>query len=196
MGLPKWASGLFLFQFIFGIASGPIWMKVGLRLGKHRTAVLGELTQVAVNVGLLLVAPGSVALLLALTIGQGLSQGSGNLMLRSMTADVADQHLLDTGEDRVALFFSVFSISAKAGIAAAMGVALPLIAWFGFDPRSASQSHEALHGLLLVFALGPAIGHLASAALVHGFPLDEAAHMRIRRRLEANRRVAGETHGR
>jgi len=182
VGRPEWASGLFLLQFVFGVAAAPLWTAIGRRLGKHRTAVAGELVQVAINLGLLLVAPGEVPLLVALTVAQGLAQGSGNLMLRSMVADVADAHRLRTGEDRAALFFSVFSISMKAAAAVAVGLALPLTAWLGFNP-SATNSPEALHGLQLVFALGPAVAHLISAGLVAGFPLDEAAHADIRRRL-------------
>lgn len=182
MGLPQWASGLFLLQFVFGIVAGPIWMKIGLRLGKHRTAVAGELAQVAINLGLLLVTPNDLPLLLGLTIAQGFAQGSGNQMLRSMVADVADKHRLETGEDRTALFFSAFSLSMKAGMAAAVGIALPLVGWLGFDPAG-TNSPEALQGLLLVFALGPTIGHALSAWLITGFSLDEAAHNEIRRAL-------------
>ncbi|HWV12957.1 MAG TPA: MFS transporter, partial [Sphingobium sp.] len=151
---------------------------------KHRAAVAGELTQVAINLGLLLVVPGQIALLLALTVAQGLAQGSGNLMLRSMVADVADAHRLRTGQDRTALFFSAFSLSSKAGMAVAVGIALPLVGWFGFNPQAEANTPEALHGLLSVFALGPAIAHLISAALIHGFPLHEAHHSEIRRQLE------------
>ena len=61
----------------------------------------------------------------------------------------------------------------------AIGIALPLVAWFGFDPKGAN-SPESLHGLLLVFALGPAIAHALSAALIYRFPLDEAAHATVR----------------
>jgi len=182
MGRPEWASGLFLLQFVFGIAAGPIWMQIGLRLGKHRTAVAGELVQVAINLGLLLVTRDSFALLLVLTIAQGLAQGSGNLMLRAIVADVADKHRLDTGTDRTALFFSVFSLTSKAAMAAAIGVALPLVAWFGFQPTG-PNTPEALTGLLLVFALGPTIAHAISAWLMHGFPLDGAAHAEVRRAL-------------
>ena len=185
MRLPQWASGLFLLQFVFGVAAGPIWMQIGYRLGKHRAAVLGELTQVVINIGLLLVAPGQLGLLLGLTVAQGLAQGSGNLMLRAMVADIADQHRLKTGQDRTALFFSVFSISIKAAMAVAVGVALPLVAWLGFNPNAAAPSPEGLRGLLLVFALGPAIAHLASAVLVGGFRLDANAHAEIHRRLKA-----------
>jgi len=184
MGLPAWASGLFLLQFLFGIAAGPLWMKIGFRLGKHRAAILGELIQVAINLFLLLVVPGRLPLLIALTTAQGLAQGSGNLMLRSMVADVADQHRLRTGEDRTALFFSVFSISMKAALAASVGIALPLVAWLGFDPKSLHNAPHALRGLLFVFALGPAIAHLISAALIARFPLDAVAYAAVRRELD------------
>ncbi len=185
MGLPKWGSGLFLLQFLFGIIAAPIWAAVARRFGKHRTAVAGELTQVVINLGLLLVVPGQLPLLLGLTVAQGLAQGSGNLMLRSMVADVADRQKLETGEDHTALFFSVFSISMKAGMAIAVGIALPLVAWFGFNPAAKINTPAALHGLALVFALGPAIAHLISAALVYGFPIDEARHAEIRKALAA-----------
>jgi len=185
MGRPEWASGLFLLQFVFGIAAGPIWLTIARRFGKRHTAVAGEVVQVAINLGLLLVTPNAFGLLLALTVAQGLAQGSGNLMLRSMVADVADKHRLDTGTDQTALFFSAFSLSAKSAMAIAAGIALPLVAWLGFDPKVPNSS-EALTGLLLVFALGPALAHAASAWLVSGFSLDEAAHYEIRRQLDLN----------
>jgi glycoside/pentoside/hexuronide:cation symporter, GPH family len=184
MDLPPWASGLFLLQFVFGIAAGPLWMKIGYRLGKHRAAILGELIQVFINLGLLLVVPGRLPLLIMLTTAQGFAQGSGNLMLRSIVADVADRHRLLTGEDRTGLFFSVFSTSMKAAMAAAIGIALPLVAWLGFDPKSLHNTPQALRGLLLVFSLGPAIAHLISASLLSSFPLDAAAHAAIRRALD------------
>lgn len=183
MGRPEWAGGLFLFQFVFGIFAGPIWLKIGRRYGKHRTAVAGELVQVAINLSLLLVTPDSFPLLLALTLAQGLAQGSGNLMLRAIVADVADKHRLDSGEDRTGLYYSVFSLAGKTATAVAVGIALPLVSWLGFDPKGVN-SPEALTGLLLVFALGPAIAHAFSAALIARFPLDEAAHAEIRRQLE------------
>jgi Na+/melibiose symporter-like transporter len=184
MGLPQWGSVLLLSQFVFGIAAGPIWMTIAKRFGKHRTAIAGELVQAAINLGLLAIAPGTLPLLIGLTVAQGLAQGSGNLMLRSMVADIADHHRLTTGHDRTALFFSTFSISMKAGLALAVGIALPLVGAAGFAPAAAHNTPEALHALLLVFALGPALAHLCSAALLRGFPLDEAAHAAVRRELD------------
>lgn len=184
MGRPDLAAGLFLLQFVFGVFAGPIWLRIGYRLGKHRAAVAGELAQVAINLGLLLITPGALLLLVGLTIAQGLAQGSGNLMLRSMVADIADKQRLESGEDRTGLLFSIFSLTGKAATAVAVGVALPLVGLLGFKP-GAVNAPEALLGLKLVFALGPAFAHLASAWLIAGFSLDEAGHADIRRQLDS-----------
>lgn len=187
---PEWAAGLFLFQYIFGMAAGPIWLRISLRLGKNRTAVLAELVQAAINAGLLLTTPDRFGLVLFLAFAQGLAQGSGNIMLRSMVADIADKHRAETGEDRVGLYYSVFSVSEKLGGALAVGLALPLVAALGFDPKSTANTPQSLNGLLLVFALGPSIAHAVSAALVAGFPLDGKRHSEIRRQLEARDRTS------
>ncbi|WP_260927627.1 MFS transporter [Novosphingobium sp. 9] len=184
MGSPAWAPALFLLQYVFGIIACPIWLAIGRRIGKGRAAVAGELTQVAINFALLLVTPGAWPLLLLLTVSQGLAQGSGNLMLRAIVADVADSHRLKTGHERTGLFYSVFSLSDKAALAVAVGIALPLIGWLGFDPREVNPP-EVLEHLKYVFALGPVIGHIISASIIHGFPLDEKRHAEIRDSLTA-----------
>ncbi|MBB4617322.1 MFS transporter [Sphingomonas abaci] len=184
MGLPQWASGLYLLQFVFGVAAGPLWLAIGRRLGKRETAIAGELAQAAINIALLAVFPDMLWLLIALAVAQGLTQGSGNLMLRAMVADVADAHELATGHNRTGLFFSVFSLATKAGPAIGIGLALPLLAWLGFEPKGDSAP-AALEALKYVFALGPATAHIISAALIWHFPLDQTRHAAIRRALDA-----------
>jgi Na+/melibiose symporter-like transporter len=182
-GKPEWASGLFLFQFVIGIFAAPIWQAIARRMSKDRALIATELGQAAVNLSLILVGEGDIVLLLALTVAQGLMQGSGNMLLRAMLADIADEHQLRTGVNRAAMLFSVFSISGKAGTALPIGIALPLIAWFGFDPQLAGNTPTALTAVAVVFSLGPAIAHLIGAALVRGFDIDETRQAEIRRGL-------------
>jgi Na+/melibiose symporter-like transporter len=188
MGLPKWASLLFLLQFVFGVFAGPLWLRIGYRFGKHRTVVLGEVAQIAINLGLLFVTPGHFAPLLALTIAQGFAQGSGNLMLRAIVSDLADDHRLKTGKEQSGLLFSIFNVTNNAAAAAAVGLAYPLIALFGFVPGHAN-SRAALSALAILFAVGPATGHLLSAALIWRFPLDERRHAELRIALEERDRT-------
>lgn len=180
---PEWAAGLFLFQYSFGVLAAPIWQRIGISLGKHRAAILAEVVQALINLSLVLTTPARFELVLALTLAQGLSQGSGNIMLRSMVADIADQHRAETGEERSGLYYSVFGLAEKIGGALAVGIALPLVSWLGFDPKAAINTPEALNGLLLVFALGPALAHAISAAFVAGFSLDARQHSAIHDRL-------------
>jgi len=180
---PEWAAGLFLFQYGFGLLAAPIWQQIGIALGKARAAVLGEAAQAAINLALLALTPDRFGLLLALTAAQGLTQGAGNLMLRALVADVADAHAAQTGEERTGLYYSAFSISMKVGSALALGLALPLLGWLGFTPQG-TNGPAALSGLLLVFALGPALAHAIAAGLMAGFPLDRHSHARIRARLD------------
>lgn len=185
LGRPEWAAGLFLFQYAFGILSAPIWQRIGIALGKRNAAILAEVLQALINLALVLTTPDRFWLVLALAFAQGLTQGSGNIMLRSMVADVADKHRAETGEERAGLYYSVFALADKIGGALAAGIALPLIGWLGFDPKAAVNTPEALNGLLLVFALGPALAHAVSAAFVSGFALDADDHIAIRLRLGA-----------
>ena len=66
----------------------------------------------------------------------------------------------------------------------AIGVSLPLMAWFGFNPRQANPA-AVLADLHILFALGPALAHALSAALIRGFPINAANHAEIRRMLAA-----------
>jgi Na+/melibiose symporter-like transporter len=184
-GKPEWASGLFLFQFVVGLFAAPIWQAVARRMGKHQALIATELGQAAVNLALILVTKGDLVLLVTLTVAQGLMQSTGSMLLRAMLADVADEHQLRTGANRSAMLFSVFSISGKAGVALPIGIALPLIAWFGFDPKLATNAPAALAAVALLFSLGPALAHLIGAALVRGFHIDKTRQAEIRRELTA-----------
>ncbi|MET0985280.1 MAG: MFS transporter [Steroidobacteraceae bacterium] len=172
MDLPHWGPALFLLQTLFGLLVAPLWQRIGQRLGKQRTVLIAEGIQIAINLLLLLLAPRSVGLLIALTVAQGLTQGSGNLMLRAIVADVAELHRLRWGTERGGMLFSIFNVTMNAAAATAIGLVFPLLAYLGFQPHGANPS-SALNSLHWLFALGPAFGHAVSAALVWGLPVDE-----------------------
>ena len=161
-----------LVQYGFGVLASPIWGAVGRRLGKRQTLILGEAAQIVVNLALLGLAPGQYWALVVLTATQGLCQGSGNLMLRAIISDVADQERLKTGKDHSGLLFSIFNVTINAAFALSVGIALPLVGMFGFNP-SGQNTPAALSSLQWIIAVGPAIGHTLSAILMITFPLDE-----------------------
>ena len=64
-------------------------------------------------------------------------------MLRAMVGDIADDQRLKTGKEQSGLLFSIFNVTNNAAAAAAVGLAYPLIGWFGFVPGR-TNSHAAL----------------------------------------------------
>jgi Na+/melibiose symporter-like transporter len=184
LDMPRLAAAMFLYQFVFGIFAAPIWQAVSRRIGKHKAVIATEILQAAINFPLIFLGAGQWIIFLALATIQGLTQASGNLILRAMLADVADEHRLRTGHDRTAMLFSVFSVSGKAGAALPLTVGLPIIAWFGFDATVASNPDSGLLALALVFGLGPCLAHLIAAWLMRGFDIDEKRQAEIRRQLE------------
>jgi GPH family glycoside/pentoside/hexuronide:cation symporter len=171
-----------LIQYGFGVFASPIWARVGYRLGKNRTLIVAEITQIVINLMLLLLQPGQYWALAALTLLQGLSQGSGNLMLRAIVSDVADQERLKTGKDHSGLLFSIFNVTINVAMALSLGLALRLVREFGFQP-GIQNSDQAIESLRWIIAIGPAIGHGLSAILMLSFPLTEARHAEIVRAL-------------
>ncbi|WP_157218140.1 MFS transporter [Flavisphingomonas formosensis] len=170
------AAILLLIQYSFGIVAAPLWARISYRLGRPHTLILAELVQVAINLAMLLLTPGRAWLLVALVMAQGLTQGSGNLMLRAMIYDVADRHRATTGIERAGLFSSVFNVTTNAAMALAVAIAFFVIGWFGFRPAGPNDA-TALTGLLSFFAVAPALGHGLSALLILRFPADRPQTM-------------------
>jgi glycoside/pentoside/hexuronide:cation symporter, GPH family len=161
-----------ILQYAIGIFASPLWAQIAYRLGRARTLIAAELTQVAINLLMLCVTPARVPLLFGLIVAQGLTQGSGNLMLRAMIYDVADRHREVSGTERAGLFSSIFNVTTNAAMALSVGAAFLLLARFGFHAAGANDA-RALRALAIFFAVAPALGHLLSAALVVGLPITD-----------------------
>ena len=155
---------LLMLQYAFGMFAAPLWARISYRFGRLRTLIMAEGVQVAINLMVLLLTPDRMWLFILLIVGQGLTQGSGNLMLRSMIYDVADRHRESSGIERAGLFSSVFNVTTNAAYAVAVGIAFSVVGFLGFDPRSSGT--EGVGGVHLFFAIGPALGHLLSIFVI------------------------------
>ncbi|CAD7339968.1 MFS transporter [Sphingomonadales bacterium 56] len=155
---------LLMLQYAFGMFAAPLWARISYRFGRLRTLIIAEGVQVGINLMVLFLTPDRMWLFILLIIGQGLTQGSGNLMLRSMIYDVADRHREASGVERAGLFSSVFNVTTNAAYAVAVGIALSVVGFLGFDPRSSGT--EGIMGMHMFFAIGPAVGHLLSILVI------------------------------
>lgn len=169
---------------VAGLIGAPLWAISAMKFGKHRSLILAAILY-AVCQGVLPMLPSRSFLLLApgMFIAGGIAS-SFAFLVRAMVADVADQVRLETGKDRTGVLYSLVTSTAKIGTASAVAIALPLLATLGFDPTpGATNSAEALNGLLLIYTVPPVLMVLLATLAVRGYSLNRERHEEIRAQL-------------
>ncbi len=79
------------------------------------------------------------------------------------------------GRATLGLLFRALGSRAEGGLALAVGIAFPLLAWAGFDPANGQKTESGLAMLAFLYAGLPVALKLAATALVWGFPIDGVA---------------------
>lgn len=191
------ASTILIFLlFVAGVIGSPFWVWLGGRIGKHKAiAVAGfasmfvfALVPLAIYV-VKPVAPELVFLcFLFVTIVQGLAFGAAPILGPSIIADVVDLDTLKSGEPRAAFIFAFIGMVRKVFEAMGVGIALPVLAYAGFNAQSRDNSPEALLTLLIMFCIVPLLLWLVSIAIILRYPITRERQQRLRSALE--RRLA------
>jgi GPH family glycoside/pentoside/hexuronide:cation symporter len=181
---PAWTGPLLLLYFLAGIAAVPGWLALSRRFGKHRAWSWAMLWACAVFIWVPLLGPGDVLAFAVICVLSGLSLGADMALPAAMQADVVDLDRLESGRRRTGLFFAAWSMATKLSLAAAVGVAFPVLSLMGFDPN-ATNDRIALVTLATLYALVPVLIKLAAVALVWRFEIDAGRQASIRRRVEA-----------
>lgn len=191
-------SILLLVYFVAGLAGAPVWSALAVRMGKHGALILACVYFAATLLLAAFAGPVLVPLAEAAGLGNaevvvaglmvalvGLAFASGDLLLRAMMADVADQVRLEQGEDRTGLLFSILTATSKLGYAVSV-MTFAGLRLTGFDPTlGGANSATALIWLQAMFAGLPALCLVVGAWALWRYPLDQKRHAEIRAALEA-----------
>lgn len=186
------SSSLIFVLFAMGVVGSPFWVRVGSRIGKHKgIGIAGFLSMFAfafVPVDIYWVKPyhPELALLMifVITIVQGFTIGAAPILGQSILADVCDLDMIKSGEQRTAFLFSFLAMMRKIFEAAGVGIALPIIAWAGFDPRAEHNSSFALFMVTAMYCLVPLVLWLISTTVIWRYPITHARQTRLRAALD------------
>lgn len=191
------ASTILIFMlFVAGVIGSPFWVWLGGRIGKHRAIAVAGLASMfvfaLVPVVIYVVKPVAPELVflcfLFVTIVQGLAFGAAPILGPSIIADVVDLDTLKSGEPRAAFIFAFIGMVRKVFEAMGVGIALPILAYAGFNAQSSDNSPEALLTLLIMFCIVPLLLWLISIAIILRYPITQERQKRLRSALE--RRIA------
>jgi GPH family glycoside/pentoside/hexuronide:cation symporter len=180
------AGLVLLIYFGAGIAAVPLWLKLAQRHGKHRVWIGAMLWNCVVFAGVPLLGAGDTLLFLAISLLTGLCLGADLALPPAMQADVVDLDTARTRRQRAGLFFAIWGMATKLALAAAVGLAFPLLDLAGFSADGGNDG-AALFALAALYALAPVGFKLAAILLMRRYPItpdrQRRLHQRIARRI-------------
>lgn len=169
LGLPG-LEGLFLILFFIAAgASVPLWGRLATRFGARRVLLGAMSLAIASFIGAFFLPAGAALPFAAICVGSGIALGADMVILSALFAAALGRAGMQAGQA-----FGIWNFSAKATLAIAAGVVLPLLQYFGYQP-GADNGATALAALNISYALLPCVLKLAAIALVLRLPRDTLA---------------------
>ncbi|WP_293382384.1 MFS transporter [Phenylobacterium sp. SCN 70-31] len=201
---PGWMASMYLFYFTdsrgFTIASANLLLMIYIaagfagapfaawlanRLSKHRALMV---TTTIYSLGLITVpflpagnffifAPGMFLL--------GAMAAGFTVLIRAITADIADEIRLDSGREWMGLMYAMTTATSKLATAGAIFLTFNVLAAVGYQAQEgATNTAEAIFGLELAYILGPIVFVMIAGACFFGYRLTAERHAEIRRLLD------------
>ena len=187
------ASLLLLVYIMAGILGAPILSRLAMRLGKHRTLMLAATGYSLGLAAMTLLPKGNLPLVGFFMFIMGFLASSFPLLDRAMVADVGDAVRLEQGQHRVGLLYAMITTSQKVASALAIGLSYTVLGWVGFNAKEGSiNTPAAIHGLQLVYLIGPITFVMVGGLCFIGYRLDARRHGEIRAALAARDALATE----
>lgn len=169
-----------LAYYVSSSAAIPIWFAISRRMGKHKTVVLGIAWLSLWSAFIPLLGPGHYWIFFAVMMLKGSAVGALVFLPASMAADVVDLDTLRTGEQRTGLYFSLWGMVNKGAVAVGVFIATNGVAFFGFDPTSATNSESAKLALAFLYSVIPAALACVALPLLWKYPLTRERQERMR----------------
>jgi Na+/melibiose symporter-like transporter len=153
----------FLFAyFAAGALSMPLWVRAVARYGLAQLWLAAMLLAIGAFIWAAALPAGSAWGYGAVCVASGLALGADLALPGAMLAGVIRR--AGHGEQAEGAYFGWWNFATKLNLALAAGLALPLLAAFGYSPGA--RDAGALNALALAYCLVPCILKLAAAGLL------------------------------
>lgn len=198
-----WEGALFLFYFTdvrgftvqeasllliaalgVGLLGAPAIGRFSTMVGKHGSVLITGAAYVTALASLVLVPLDAPLLACVPVVCTGFLYAGFHVLLRSMTADVADEIRLSQGKERAGLLYALITMAPKLSAAIAIGLTFNVLAAIGYDPAvDTVKTPEAMTGLTATYLLGPIGFVMLGAICMFGYKLGPARTEEIQRLL-------------
>ncbi len=158
---------MFLVAYFLAAAIGmPAWVRIARVMGLRRAWLIGMALAVLAFVWAFGLGAGDTTAFLVVCLVTGFALGADLAVPPALLATVLAAD--DAPRDRDGAFFGIWSLATKINLAAAAGLALPVLGMLGYAPGAASGSAVALSA---TYALLPSVLKLVAGAVLMLAPL-------------------------
>jgi GPH family glycoside/pentoside/hexuronide:cation symporter len=182
--LEQYTITFMLLYFVPAILFVPMWIRLSRRFGKRNLWIFSMAMLTLAFAGLAFVRAGDVTLVCALGVIAGVGGGCGQVVGPSIQADVVDWDERTTGERKEGIYFAAWAFVRKSAFGIATMLTGLMLSAIGFEPN-VEQSDTTKLGLRTLFGILPGVCYGVGTLCFLRFRLDEAAHLAIRRELDA-----------
>jgi GPH family glycoside/pentoside/hexuronide:cation symporter len=179
MELEREAQPILLAYFGVNIAGLPFWVWLSHRIGKREAWMVGTGVMMLATPAYLLLDPGEIVPFVIITAVIGFAGGNYLALSTSMKADVIELATRRGGASVAGAYIAVWSLGSKATAALALGITLPLLGVFGFDPRAANSPAE-IDALRYAISLLPPLTYALAIACILRYPINKMRLERLR----------------
>jgi Na+/melibiose symporter-like transporter len=161
------SSGLLLAAYFASAAVGmPLWSYISRKHSKKRALTIAMGIAIACFVWAFKLGSGDIIPFAIICVLSGATMGADVTLLPSMMADT-----LKDKREATATAFGLWNLCSKLTMAMAAGIALPLLAYGGYEPGSINTP-SGLAQLSFCYALLPCLFKLVALYCLHVSPLD------------------------
>ncbi|MHA7840129.1 MAG: MFS transporter [bacterium] len=171
------------------LAAVPIWLRLSMRLGKHRALIGAALWMALLSLPLAALRPGDTTTLITLVALRGSSFASILFLANAIAADVIDVDTLASGEQRSGLYFAVWGMATKLSLAIGVGLGTSLASLIGYDPAAGSTTLGVQARLMALYGLVPALMMAGGTLFLRGFPVTRQSHAEVRAQIATRSRA-------
>ena len=185
LGLEDQVGSVLLFLIVGGLLCLPLWVKLSEVWSKHRTVQIAVLFGTLAPILLLILPPGQVVLTAIVFLLIGVNTSANEFLPRSMMADVSDEDSVNSGSDRMGLYYALLQFSSKAASGAAVFIGFTFLAIFGFEPAlGAENTAEALERIRYLIVSLPMAAYATVIFLMWRYPITRERQQELRRLIE------------
>ena len=184
-GLPNQFLKFIFLQQCVGIVMIPVAFYLANRLGKHNVYRASFSLLCLCFIAAYWIPVGYWWAAASLFLILGVCNTGNHVMLLSIMGDIIDYDMATTGQYRPGIYFSIFNLVLKLGLALGVGFNFVLLDYFSFDPTLAAHTVEDAVNLRWVATLSM-VFLVPAFFLIRYYPITKQYHARLRQDIDKN----------